>query len=379
MMMSRKKNEYIRAGRDQAAAIIEVESDLEIDLDADLEVDLDADLDSDDAAADREDTGVDAVLGADAQMLRDGALTEEEESFLIDLGASGKKNMLAHDLQEKKQKKKKRKWFWKSFLLLVLLLVSGFLYVGLRRVNILVVGAEHTRADTIMLVSVRPLLRTVDVVSIPRDTYHYTEGYDGLGQRKINASYGFTAENRIQNVVNSVQELLGVKVHFYVEIQYEDVERFVDYLGGVPVNLKYPMYYDDPYSDPPLHIAFEAGEHLITGADAMAFLRFRKSNDGTISIGDIGRIERQRDFAVAVLRKMMEKGLVSTGLEAIKIPNTNISIPYAVAMAIPLSGIDESNVLFHVLPGYVDFGEDGLSYYFIDEEELSKFVEKVLK
>lgn len=322
---------------------------------------------------------VDVNSAADEEMTRDDALTEEEANFRIDLQANDARGTPVSDAPVPRMDKKKRGLVWKIVLVVLLLLVSGVLYVGLRRVNILVVGAEHTRADTIMLVSVRPLLRTVDVVSIPRDTYHYTEGYDGLGQKKINASYGFTSENRIQNVVNSVQELLGVKVHFYIEIQYEDVETFVDYLGGVNVNLKYPMYYDDPYSDPPLHIAFEAGEHLITGADAMAFLRFRKSNDGSISIGDIGRIERQRDFAVAVLRKMMEKGLLSTGLEAIKIPYTNISVPYAVAMAIPLTGINESDVLFHVLPGYVDYGEDGLSYYFLDEEALTKFVEKVLK
>lgn len=303
-------------------------------------------------------------------------LTEDEKNFRIELLSEPSKRSGS---PKKQEKKKRRGLFWKIPLLLFVVLLAGVLYVGLKRVNILVVGAEHTRADTIMLVSVRPLLRSVEVVSIPRDTYHYTEGYDGLGQKKINASYGFTSENRIQNVVKSVKDLLGVNIDFYVEIQYEDVETFVDYLGGVHVYLKYPMYYDDPYSDPPLHISFEAGEHFITGSDAMAFLRFRKSNDGSIAIGDIGRIERQRDFAIAVFKKMLEKGLVSTGLEAIKIPNTNISVPYAVAMAIPLSGISEQNIRFHILPGYVDYGDDGLSYYFIDEQELDAFVKRVLK
>ncbi len=63
-----------------------------------------------------------------------------------------------------------------------LLLIAAVLAVTLlygKRTNILLIGLESTRTDTMIVVSLDPKNNEADLISVPRDTYHPVEGKDG--------------------------------------------------------------------------------------------------------------------------------------------------------------------------------------------------------
>ncbi|GKT33662.1 hypothetical protein ADUPG1_007470, partial [Aduncisulcus paluster] len=90
------------------------------------------------------------------------------------------------------------------------------------RVNILVFGTEGMRADTIMLVSYEVSSQTIDIISVPRDTYNYVEGHGGKAQKKINAVYGLgSGDGGPSGMKQQIANLLGVPVHYFVRVDYD--------------------------------------------------------------------------------------------------------------------------------------------------------------
>src|SRR5660397_110632 len=89
-------------------------------------------------------------------------------------------------------------------LISILILIVLFNVIYNERVNVLVMGVESTRTDTIMFLSIDTGSNKVDAVSIPRDTYYPIEGKNGLGQKKINAVYGFTDKGGPEGLVRAV-------------------------------------------------------------------------------------------------------------------------------------------------------------------------------
>ncbi len=170
------------------------------------------------------------------------------------------------------------------------------------RVNVVAFGTDGGRADTIMFVSYSPSDQLLDVISIPRDTYHPVEGHNLSGQKKINAVYGFKEGGGSAGMKVAVADVLNVPVDYYVKLNYSGVENIIDVLGGVEINVFKHLKYDDPWSDPPLHIDIPAGKQLLNGENAIKYLRWRKNNDEP-GDGDIGRIQRQQEFVIAAAKR----------------------------------------------------------------------------
>ncbi len=127
-----------------------------------------------------------------------------------------------------------------------------------------------------------------------------------LGQKKLNAVYGFKDGGGNEGVRQAVEEILGIDIPYVIAVDYDAVKAVVDLVDGVEVDVPFAMNYDDPYADPPLHIHLDAGVQTLTGDDAIGFIRFRKSNDGRISDGDVGRIERPEEVSDCCSRKNID-------------------------------------------------------------------------
>jgi anionic cell wall polymer biosynthesis LytR-Cps2A-Psr (LCP) family protein len=65
-------------------------------------------------------------------------------------------------------------------------------------------------------------------------------------------------------------------------------------MGGVPVNVPREMDYDDNAGK--LHIHLKPGHQVLSGYDAMCYVRYRKSNKKGQSETDFERQERQKDM-----------------------------------------------------------------------------------
>jgi LCP family protein required for cell wall assembly len=245
------------------------------------------------------------------------------------------------------------------------------------RINIVVLGTDGERSDTMMVVSFEPESKLVDIISIPRDTYHYVPGKNLSGQKKINAVYSFSGDiGGSEGVRKAAEEILGVPIKYYVKTDYKAVSAIVDVIGGVQINVRNNMYYDDPFAKPPLHINLKKGLQTLDGKKSLQYLRWRKNNDGTQDRGDLTRIARQQEFAIACAKKAMGLKLPLVIKTAFDYVDTNMNIGDMLNLGTSAIGMDYSQMQSHRIPGDVGM-KDKLSYYFHDEAETKKLMESI--
>ncbi|MBB5805928.1 LCP family protein required for cell wall assembly [Saccharothrix ecbatanensis] len=179
-------------------------------------------------------------------------------------------------------------------------------------------ATDTLNTDTIIIMRLPHDGSKARAVSIPRDTY---VPIPDIGSDKINSAYGLTkffTMQRLQSegvsdvterskrgdqagrraLVQVVQELTGVRVDHYAEINLYGFYLLTEVIGGVEVCLKQAT------SDPDSGANFRAGVQTISGSDALAFVRQRKG----IPNGDLGRITRQQVFMAAAASKLMSAG-----------------------------------------------------------------------
>ncbi len=237
-----------------------------------------------------------------------------------------------------------------------------------KRINVLVVGLEHTRTDTIMVASYDRKNKVGDIISIPRDTLYEREGYTS-GGLKINAVY---QSEDIDGLIDAVETLLSIPIHKYVTVDYEAVVEGVNALGGVEIDIPFPMRYSDPYDDPPLYINIPAGRQFLDGENALKFLRYRKG----YSEGDIGRIKAQQEFVKETVKKLLSFKLPTFIKEVYPYVGTNFSITELIALASDAVGFSMDNLSTHILPGVGKYIGD-LSFVIPNHEETLQLVYKM--
>lgn len=142
---------------------------------------------------------------------------------------------------------------------------------------------KNARADVLMVVGLDLKQKTVGVLSIPRDTRVRLPGRQSYS--KINEAH---AVGGMDYTREAVAEFLGTPIDYAVVIRQEALAAVVDALGGVQVQVKKDMHYDDNWGQ--LHIHLKAGDQTLNGAQAVGYMRFRKDEEG-----DLGRIRRQQE------------------------------------------------------------------------------------
>lgn len=247
-----------------------------------------------------------------------------------------------------------------------------------KRINVLVLGLENTRSDTIMVASYDTKSKAVDVISIPRDTYIERDGFVNSGNNKINSVYTVKGIDGLSEII---LHITGLKIDKYVTIDYDGVRAAVDAVGGVEVDVPFHMRYTDPYADPPLDINIEPGLQTIKGDKAMEFLRFRKTNYSGYSgytDGDLGRIEAQQGFVKAAIKKALTFRLPVVVKEVYPHVDTDFSLTEASSLAVGSVGLSTENVRFHTLPGAAQT-RNGISFYILDNQATKDLVYSILE
>ncbi|MGP4021120.1 LCP family protein [Saccharopolyspora sp. 5N708] len=157
-------------------------------------------------------------------------------------------------------------------------------------------------------------------VSIPRDTY---AAVPGGRSEKINAVYGLTKSATAEKLrdegkpaanveheaglagqralVQTVQNLTGIRIDHYAEINLLGFYELTEAVGGVEVCLQQATSDKDSGAD------FAAGRHTISGGDALAFVRQRHG----LPRGDLDRIVRQQAFMAALANKVLSTGTLT--------------------------------------------------------------------
>ncbi|MFG3246387.1 LCP family protein [Streptomyces sp. NPDC048187] len=253
--------------------------------------------------------------------------------------------------------KRRRVWRWVVLSLVLLLLVVGgvgyWLYSDLNGningvdineaigddrpeklptsgQNILVLGSDSragdnaeldtgkvagARSDTAMVMHV-PEGRTEAVaVSIPRDTLvtrptcAKQDGTEVASAKRVmfNSIYSQVGP---ACVVKTVEQMSGIRMDHYMEIDFAGFKDLVDAIGGVTVTVEEDIH------DPSSGLDLTAGTHKLNGTDSLAFVRTRHGvGDGS----DLGRIGLQQQFMLALLSEIKRQDLLGSPTKTYKI------------------------------------------------------------
>lgn len=181
---------------------------------------------------------------------------------------------------------------------------------GTDRINVLLLGVDRRpgddvpRSDTMILVSIDPAGRRVGMISIPRDL---RVTIPGIGVDKINAAYP-TGEGLRPNgggaalAMQTVRDNFRVPIHHYATVDFRGFMKIVDAVGGISVEVPYPLKDDEYPSDEGFHytrLYVAAGLQHMDGQMALRYARSRHFDS------DFGRQRRQQQ----VLRAIREQGL----------------------------------------------------------------------
>lgn len=248
-----------------------------------------------------------------------------------------------------------------------------------KRHNILVLGVdsngpeadpfENTRSDTIVVLSINPKKKSVNVISIPRDSKVYIA--HGKGVDKINAAH---AIGGIDLVKDTIESTFGFKIHNYIVFNTEGVVKFIDAIGGIPVYVEKDMRYRDYTAK--LNVNLTKGTHILNGKDAEGFLRFRKD-----TLGDIGRTSRQQWFLRALAQRLKEPDIIPKIPEALKVADkyvkSNLSLFQMTQYAAFASGLDMSKIEMATMPGAPN-KKGYISYWILDPDQCREVINRMI-
>lgn len=163
--------------------------------------------------------------------------------------------------------------------------------------------ATSGNADSIMVAMYDTVNQKAGLVSIPRDTLVAGESPNGNHYYKINSSYHYG----IDELKETVSQLLGIPIDYYVAIDVETFPKLVDMVGGVDFEIPVYMDYDDPTQD--LHIHFQRGMTHLDGQEAMEVCRFRHNNAGKTQVAytDVERTQTQQKILTLIAQKALSQ------------------------------------------------------------------------
>lgn len=124
-------------------------------------------------------------------------------------------------------------------------------------------GDTVTRGDAIHLIGVNPTTRQATMLDLPRDTGLEIPGH---GVDKVNASHTMGGA-RLQ--ADTIGQAVGVQIPYVIDTDFEGFIGLVDDMGGLQVNVPYPM--KDTYSG----ANFPAGPQRLNGEQALQYARNR--------------------------------------------------------------------------------------------------------
>ncbi|MBR5154916.1 MAG: LCP family protein [Clostridia bacterium] len=235
--------------------------------------------------------------------------------------------------------------------------------------DILVAGtdAEGYRTDLILLCRYNMTDNSVTALQIPRDTrIEETTRND----KKINSSY--STPEREQTLCDEVEMLTGIRPERYVIVSFKAFRQLIDAIGGVEVDVPIRMFYNDPFQN--LSIDLYPGKQVLNGRQSEMFMRFRYNDDGTgYPNGDIDRIAAQKKFYEAALDKLLSGGTILKVPKILGIITENVRTDFTGEDIMKYIGkipsFKTENIKILTLPGEGAYADDGVSYFFHDENE----------
>lgn len=203
-------------------------------------------------------------------------------------------------------------------------------------------GSGHEGAyltDTLLVVSYDPKTKTVTEFNVPRDFWVFmNNGINGAGswvrinsilasimdwtdssQDKLDPRYRWKDDKGKLDaganlVADTIQKMLGVRIDYWVAMNFDGFRKLIDAMGGIDINVERPFVdYEYPRNDNDkvdagyMTVKFEAGPQHMDGERAIEFARSRKSKG--LEEGDPARSRRQMKVIAAIKDKALKQNL----------------------------------------------------------------------
>ena len=178
---------------------------------------------------------------------------------------------------------------------------------------------SRSLSDVNMILVVNPQTRKILMVNTPRDYYVQIHGTSGLKDKLTHA--GMRGGVKLSKA--TMEDLLDIKIDYYVRVNFKAVTKLVDAIGGVTIdskdNFTYTLRHDRSCTIRP-------GKNNLNSSCALAFARERYA----YSSGDRHRGENQQQLIEAIVDKLSSsKNLITNYDKLLKALNgsfeTNLS------------------------------------------------------
>jgi len=213
-----------------------------------------------------------------------------------------------------------------------------FLLVGSdTRADIADGDLPDSRSDAIMIARFSADRKHAQVISIPRDSWVDIPGY---GKNKINAAYAYGGPTLL---IQTVEQLTGVRIDHYAAIGFNGLIDVTDELGGVDVYVAETTSWGA--------YTFTAGWNHLDGDAARWYVGQRYDLPG----GDFDRVKRQQNYLRSMFSKLFSNGVFTSPGELDSVLRT---VTGAVAVDDGLSNTDLLSMAYSLrglTPDTMDF------------------------
>ncbi|MCL4500071.1 MAG: LCP family protein [Chloroflexi bacterium] len=261
-----------------------------------------------------------------------------------------------------------------------------------RYVRILMIGEDNTGgirknrhglSDTLVVMGVDTDTKEVRAISIPRDTKVEVAGQT----HKINAANAIGGPLMAKQ---TVENLLGVPMDYYVATTTTGLRGLVDMLGGVYIIVDEDMHYTDHHAGLYINLKASPQKQLLDGKRAEGYVRFRHDRIGDSGFRMVdgkrvaaGRTVRQQMFMRALVNRILalptkrERADVLRQAYERKYIVSNLTMKDWDGLADFLKDIKPEKMVMDVLPGGPS-NIHGASYWLVDEAEKTRVVARNL-
>lgn len=152
--------------------------------------------------------------------------------------------------------------------------------------------ATVARSDVNMIITVNPKAHKILLTSIPRDYYVQLHGTTGLKDKLTHSGlYG------IDMTINTIEDLLGININYYIRVNFDSTINLIDALGGVDVT---PDITFSRLTDGRWCSYYEGVVNHLDGFCALRYARERKA----YGAGDLHRIQNQQEVLMSIIDKL---------------------------------------------------------------------------
>lgn len=211
----------------------------------------------------------------------------------------------------------------------------------------------ETRGDALQLVGINTKTGAATAIGIPRDSWVAIPEH---GSEKINSALYFGGP-KLQ--AQTVGNLIGIQPDYVFVTRFESFENLVYAINGIEVNN--PRAFSDEYLKDD---GFKAGRIKLSGYDALAFSRIRKSLPG----GDFDRSANQQRVMRGIHRKIVQRadepGFLEQGaLNVMRYTSTDLPPAQLFRLATAVANVDARKITTCVIPGGIGYvGEQSVVF-----------------